>query len=308
MKAWLSHHVQSLGQTLGRMSRSPLATLANIVVIGVVLALPLGAYGLLLNLKVFSGSVPTEPQISLFLANGLGKSDIAEIEAQLKRTTGVQTVRFVPRDAALAGLKRSPGMGEVITSLRENPLPDAFVLTLVDADAEAANRLEQLFKALPGVNHVQVDSAWVRRIEGLLRLGRMVVALLATLLGFTLVAVTFNTIRLQVLTHREEIEVSRLVGATDAFIRRPFFYLGALLGMFGGGIGLAIVAGAFTLMNRYLAPLGRIYGVDPNLSFFAHGDLLAIMAFAAILGWLGAYLSVSIHLHNIGLAEYHRQK
>jgi len=288
------------------MSRAPLATLANIVVIGVVLALPLGAYGLLLNLQGFSGSVPAEPHISLFLESGVGKSEIAEIDMQLKQTVGVQAVRFVPRDVALAGLKRSPGMSEVIASLRENPLPDAFVVTLTDADAEAANRLEQVFKTLPGVHHVQVDSAWVRRIEGLLRLGRMVVALLATLLGFTLVAVTFNTIRLQVLTHREEIEVSRLVGATDAFIRRPFFYLGALLGVFGGGIGLAIVAGAFAVMNRYLSPLGRIYGVDPKLSFFTQSDLLAIVVFAAILGWLGAYISVSMHLHQIGPTEHRR--
>jgi cell division transport system permease protein len=126
------------------------------------------------------------------------------------------------------------------------------------------------------------------------------------LLGFTLVAVTFNTIRLQVLTHREEIEVSRLVGATDAFIRRPFFYLGSLLGVFGAGIGLAIVGGALAVINGYLAPLGRIYGVDPNLSFFSQSDLLAIVVFAGMLGWVGAYLSVSVHLRHIGPTEHRR--
>lgn len=299
MRAWLGHHRLSLARTIGHMSKSPLSALANAVVIGVVLALPLGAYGTLLNLQSFSGSLPTEPQISLFLAPIPAKHDVAALEARIKKAPGVKAVRFVPRDAALAGLKRSPGMGEVIASLRDNPLPDAFVVTLGDADADLADRLEASFKAIPGVSHVQVDSAWVRRVDGMLRLGRMVVALLAALLGFALVAVTFNTIRLQIMTHREEIEVSRLIGATDAFIRRPFFYLGTMLGLMGGAVGLAIVGSAFSVINRYLEPLGSFYGVNPQLAFFNAQDLISVVVFAGILGWLGAYLSVSVHLHKI---------
>ena len=298
MRAWLSQHGQSLAQTVRRMVLAPWATLANAVVIAVVLALPLGAYGLLVNLQAFSGSLPTEPQISVFLATPAEKIDLAGLEGRLRKAEGVRSVRYVPRDAALAGLKRAPGMSEVIASLRENPLPDAFIVTLAATDPELAARLQTAFQALPGVGHVQVDSDWVRRVDGLLRLGRVVVSLLAALLGFTLVAVTFNTIRLQALTHREEIEVSRLVGATDAFIRRPFFYLGGLLGLLGGLGGLGIVATAFALINRFLAPIGPIYGVAPTLAFFPWQDLAAVAAFSILLGWLGAYLSVSIYLHE----------
>lgn len=298
MMAWLGHHWQSLVQTVSRMAAAPASTLANVLVVGVVLALPLGAYGLLFNIQAFSGSIPTEPQISLFLSSTGPRPESAALESQLRRTEGVKAVRFVSRDAALAGLKRSPGMSDVIANLRDNPLPDAFVVTLAGTSADLSDALEQRFRALPGVAHVQVDSAWVRRVEGLLNLGRTGVLVLGTLLGFALVAVTFNTIRLQVLTRREEIEVSQLVGATDAFIRRPFYYFGALLGMLGAGTGMLVVAGTFAWMNRYLEPLGQFYGVEPRLAFFALPDALAITVFAALLGLLGTHLSVSIHLHN----------
>ena len=299
MSAWLRHHAQSLRQTLARLAGAPFAALANVLVIGVSLALPLGAYGLLVNLQGFSGSLPTEPQISLFLSRGGARPDVAALEVQLKRAEGVRAVRFVSRDAALAGLKRAPGMAEVITSLRDNPLPDAFVVTLADGDASSAERLEKQFRALPGVAHVQVDSAWVRRIDALLRLGRTAVLLLGTLLGFALVAVTFNTIRLQVLTQREEIEVSKLIGATDAFIRRPFFYLGSLLGAGGALAALAIIYLAFTLLNRDLAQFGTLYGVEVHLHFISAGDAASVVFFASVLGWMGTYLSVSKHLYQI---------
>jgi len=299
MSAWLRHHAQSLRQTLARLAGAPFAALANVLVIGVSLALPLGAYGLLVNLQGFSGSLPTEPQISLFLSRGGARPDVAALEVQLKRAEGVRAVRFVSRDAALAGLKRAPGMAEAISSLRDNPLPDAFVVTLADGDASSAERLEKQFRALPGVAHVQVDSAWVRRIDALLRLGRTAVLLLGTLLGFALVAVTFNTIRLQVLTQREEIEVSKLIGATDAFIRRPFFYLGSLLGAGGALAALAIIYLAFALLNRDLAQFGTLYGVEVHLRFISAGDAASVVFFASVLGWMGTYLSVSKHLYQI---------
>jgi cell division transport system permease protein len=299
MSAWLRHHAQSLRQTLARLAGAPFAALANVLVIGVSLALPLGAYGLLVNLQGFSGSLPTEPQISLFLSRGGARPDVAALEVQLKRAEGVRAVRFVSRDAALAGLKRAPGMAEVISSLRDNPLPDAFVVTLADSDASSAERLEKQFRALPGVAHVQVDSAWVRRIDALLRLGRTAVILLGTLLGFALVAVTFNTIRLQVLTQREEIEVSKLIGATDAFIRRPFFYLGSLLGAGGALAALAIIYLAFALLNRDLAQFGTLYGIEVHLHFISAGDAASVVFFASVLGWMGTYLSVSKHLYQI---------
>lgn len=299
MRAWLQHHVLSFTQTLARLARAPFATALNVVAIGVALALPLGAYCLLGNLESVSGKIPVEPQLSVFLAADAAKADVAAVEARLKAAGGVRAVRFVSRDTALTELSRTAGMEEVIASLRRNPLPDAFVVTLAASDPALADRLELQFKSLGKVAHVQADSAWVRRLDALLRLGRTAVVLLSALLGLALIAVTFNTIRLQILTQRDEIELCRLIGATHAYIRRPFFYLGSLLGLLGGVAALAIVLAALAVLNRDLVQLAPLYGSDLRLRFPNLEEMLTALAASVVLGWLGAYLSVSRHLLGV---------
>ena len=299
MRAWLRHHALSFAQTLRRFAANPFVSLLNALVIGVALALPLGGYVLLANLQQFARGLAADPQISVFLAPEASKSDIAELDRRLRGTPGVTRVQFVGREQALAGLKRSPGMAEVVETLRDNPLPDAFVATLNASEPGLVARLEQEIKAFPKVAHVQADSAWVQRVSSLLRFGRTAVVLMATLLSFALVAVTFNTIRLQILTQRDEIEVSKLIGATNAYIRRPFFYLGALQGMFGGLAACGIVALSVFVLNRDLAGLGSLYGADTKLELLGLMDGLAVLALAAALGWLGTFLSVSKHLYKI---------
>ena len=149
---------------------------------------------------------------------------------------------------------------------------------------------------MPKVAHVQLDSAWVKRLETLVALGRTAVLILTALLAFGLVAVTFNTIRLQILTQKDEIEVSKLIGATDAFIRRPFFYLGLAQGALGALAALAIVYACMRILNRSILELAQLYGSDFRLTFLGFADCLALLSFADILGCLGAYMSVSRHL------------
>jgi cell division transport system permease protein len=299
MKAWLQHHAQSMRQTLRRFGGSPFATLANMAVIGVVLALPLGGFALLTNLQLYAGALPTEPQISIFLSAAGSRQGPASLEAQLRSSTGVKRVRFVPKEAAIASLKRLPGVTDVIASLRENPLPDAFVVTLESAEASLSEQLAAKFKALPGVGSVQVDSDWARRIDSLLGIVKTATAMLALLLGFTLIAATFNTIRLQILTQREEIEVSKLVGATDSYVRLPFYYQGALLGLGGGVLALLLVQGALLLFNTDLARLGPVFGISPVLELLPAKDMLSVLFFSGLLGWLGSHLSVSRHLLTV---------
>ena len=299
MRAWLRHHALSFAQTMRRFAANPFASLLNALVIGVALALPLGGYVLLTNLQQFARGLAADPQISVFLAPEASKSDITELDRRLRGTPGVTRVQFVGREQALARLKRTPGMAEVVATLRDNPLPDAFVATLDASEPELAVRLAQEIKSFPRVAHVQADSAWVQRVGSLLRFGRTAVVLMATLLSFALVAVTFNTIRLQILTQRDEIEVSKLIGATNAYIRRPFFYLGALQGMFGGLAACGIVGLSIFVLNRDLAGLATLYGAEARLQPLSLIDGLAVLAFAAALGWLGTFLSVSKHLYKI---------
>jgi cell division transport system permease protein len=146
---------------------------------------------------------------------------------------------------------------------------------------------------------VQADAAWARRLAALAALGRIALWLLAALLGAALVAVTFNTIRLQILTQRDEIEVSKLIGASDAFIRRPFYYLGLLQGLAGGVIALIIVALALALLNRELRALAESYGSSFRFEFMPAAEAAAVCVLAGLLGWLGAHFSVSRHLRDI---------
>ncbi|MFH1603680.1 MAG: permease-like cell division protein FtsX [Pseudomonadota bacterium] len=298
MNAWLRQHRQTFALTLARMASNPFATLLNVMVIGVALALPLGGYMLLQNLGGVARQFTGNPQVSLFLSTDVGKADVNALEARLKLISGVRTARFVSREQALEDLKRSENMADVVAALQINPLPDAFVLE-TGGNAAELERLQAELRALPKIAHIQIDSAWVKKLETLLALGRTAVLILAILLAFGLVAVTFNTIRLQILTQKEEIEVSKLIGATDAFIRRPFFHLGLIQGALGGLAALAINYSCMRVLNLSILELAHLYGSDYRLRFFGLPDCLSLLAFAAMLGWLGAYMSVSRHLSEI---------
>ena len=228
---------------------------------------------------------------------GLGEADA--LAARLKSDARIAQVRFVPRDKALKELKTTEGLADVIDALDHNPLPDAFVVRARDSSPETLAELAQELRRAPSVAHVQADAVWAQRLASLARLGRLAVLLLAGLLAFGLVAVTFNTIRLQILTQRDEIEVSKLIGATDAFIRRPFLYLGLLQGLAGGGLALGIVWSGLQLLNGEVRTLAQTYGSNFRFDFLAQGDALAVVLFAGSLGWLAASLSVSRYLLEI---------
>ena len=290
MTGWLRQHRQAMRSALRRLG------LLNVLVFGIALSLPAGGYALLESLRTLSGRATLEPQISLFLRPEAKRAEAEALGRTLRADRRIASVRFVPREEALKQLAAVEGMGEVVASLGRNPLPDAFVLT---APGPALETLAGELARLPGVAHVQADSVWARRLAALERIGRLGLALLGALLGAGLVAVTFNTIRLQILTQRDEIEVSKLIGATDAFIRRPFHYLGLLQGLAGGGLALAIVAVLLAALNAEVRPLAESYGSGFRFAFLPLSGAAAVLALSAALGWLGAHLSVSRHLRQI---------
>jgi cell division transport system permease protein len=290
MSAWLRQHRQALACALRRLG------LLNAVVIGVALALPAGGYALLDSLRGVAGRLALDTQLSVFLHPEAKRAE-AEALGELLRADGrILRVRFVPRDEALKDLAAVQGMPEVIEALGRNPLPDAFVVT---SEPRALEALAADLARLPLVAHVQADAAWARRLAALAAIGQLAVWLLSALLGIGLVAVTFNTIRLQILTQRDEIEVSKLIGATDAFLRRPFYALGLLQGVAGGAVALAIVAAGLWGLNQEVAGLAQSYGSRFRFAFLSLGDALAVVLFAGVLGWLGAQLSVGRHLRDI---------
>jgi len=293
MIAWLRQHREALARALGKLLAQRSASLLNALVIGVALSLPAGGYALLANLQQVAQRFTLEPQLSVFLKP---EAKRAELEGRLRADVRVAQLRFVSRDDALRELRQSEGLAEVVAALERNPLPDAFVLRARDGSAAALETLAADVRAMSGIAQVQVDSAWAQRLGALARIGRLALAALAVLLATGLVAVTFNTIRLQILTQRDEIEVSQLLGATDAFIRRPFFYLGLLQGLAGGALGLAILWAGLALLNQGVRDLAQAYGSSFQLAFLPGPEALMVLALSAFLGWAGALLSVSKYL------------
>lgn len=296
----MRQHLDLLRAVLRRMFASRLVGLLNVLVIGIALSLPAGMYVLLKNAQGLVEQLSGTPQISLFLTMNAQEGDIAELHRRLEANEAIARVEFVSRDRALEQLKRSSGLADVIGSLEHNPLPDAFIVSPRQAEPQALDSLQHELARLPRVEQAQLDSAWAYKLEALLRFGRLAVLILASLLSLALVAVTFNTIRLQILTQRDEIEVSRLIGATDGFIRRPFLYFGALQGLFGGIAAWAIVAASLSLLNGPLGELSRLYAAHFALQPLSPGDSLSLLLFSVYLGWLGAWLSVARHLSQIG--------
>lgn len=268
----------------------------NTAVIGVALSLPAGGYALLENLREVAGRFALDTQISVFLQPGAKRADAEALGRTLRADRRIAKVRFVPREQALKELSGVQGVAELIAALGRNPLPDAFVVT---PRAEDLGQLSGELAGLPGVAHVQADAAWARRLAALANIGRVAIWLLSALLGAGLVAVTFNTIRLQILTQRAEIEVSKLIGATDAFIRRPFYYLGLFQGAAGGVVALGIVAAGLGLLNREVRVLAESYGSGFRFDFLGPGDALAVVVFAGLLGSVGAQLAVARQLREI---------
>ena len=299
MRAWLRQHRQAFVSALRKFAAQKSAAVLNALVIGIALSLPAGGYTLLAGLRGIAQGATIEPQLSVFLKPEARRADAEALGSKLKADARLREVRFVPREQALKELQANPGLADVVAALNRNPLPDAFVLRLKSAEPEALEALARELRAQPLVAQVQADAAWARRLGALAGIARLAIALLAALLAFGLVAITFNTIRLQILTQRAEIEISKLIGATDAFIRRPFFYLGALQGLAGGLVALVIVGASLAALNVGVADLAASYGSTFRLAFPAPGDAVAIAAFSTVLGWLGAYLSVSRYLLEI---------
>ena len=292
----------ALAQNIGvlrRMFASPLAGILNILVIGIALSLPAGMYVLLQNAQGLVAQLSGTPQISLFMSMDAKADDVDRLRKQLEQHSAIARVEFVARAQALEQLKKSTGLADVIGGLKQNPLPDAFIVYPKPSAAQALDELRRELAKLPEVEIAQLDSAWAYKLEALLKFGRMVALILASLLSFALIAVTFNTIRLQILTQRDEIEVAKLIGATNGFIRRPFLYFGATQGLLGGLMAWLIITISLMLLNHQLDTLSQLYASQFVLHSLSLGDSLTLLLFSMYLGWLGAWLSVARHLSQI---------
>ena len=305
MNRWLRQHRFAFGAALGNLKKAPGSFLFNVIVVAIALALPFTGLTLLENVRPVSEQLSVDPEISVFMTPQTPREQAEALAPQLRAVLKAYKaqITFVPREQALDSLKDKSGLTDVLGTLGENPLPDGYVLKLDGfknaADASHVDALAAQLRALPGVDTVQVDSAWVKRLAALLGILRLVLMLLAVTLGMVVIAVVFNTIRLQVLTQKDEIAVSKLIGATDVFIHRPFYYTGALLGLAAGAVALGAVALALRPLNVAIAEFARLYASEFQLSALPPLGVAALLALSAGLGLVGAILSVQRHLARL---------
>ena len=302
MSPWLRQHRFALGAALSTVRKSPGSFLFNVLVVALALTLPFAGITLLDNVRPLSEQLSVDPEISLFLREDTPRANAEALAPQIRQIVapGKADIAFIPREQALAALKERSGLGDVLETLGENPLPDSYVMKLEGfASAGAAGQVDIITERLgelPGVETVQVDTAWVKRLAAMLAILRLALLLLAGTLGIVVIAVVFNTIRLQVLTQKEEISVSKLLGATNDFIHRPFFYTGALLGLCAGAVALGTVMLGLRPLNSAIAEFAQLYGSSFQLAPLGAMEIGALLAVSAGLGLIGALLSVRRHL------------
>lgn len=296
MKTWILAHMRACADACSRLVCAPLANLLNLTVIGIALSLPLALYLLLANMQSLARTHAPQPEISLFLALDASAADAKKLEQRLRKHAGVSAVRFVPRAQALEQIKSRAGLGDVAAGLSQNPLPDALIVTASDRSPAALETLRAEFAAWPRIAEALVDAAWAHRLDSLIGIGRHAALLLALALGTALIAITFNTIRLQIMTRHAEIEVALLLGATPSWVSRPFLYFGTLTGLLGGMFAWALTGLGLMATNKQLQTLAALYDLPLALSHLPLEQSLAVLGLAMGLGWLGAWLSVSRHL------------
>ena len=293
MKPWLDQQTQALLLVLRRFKKNRLNTLLICLAIGVTLSLPSVAYLVLDSFTGLVSKVKNESRISVFLALDHKNDAIKNIETALEKNKAVKDFIFVSKEDALSNLSDASANKDVLNALEKNPLPDAFFVEPTSLDLASILGLKADISKLDGVQDVVLDSAWIKRLNYLLTLGKNAMLILACLLGFIMVAVIGNTIRMQILTQLAEIELSRLIGATNSFIRRPFLYAGALYGLIGGLLALIITNLVIALFNRSITPLAAEYQTDFALNYphFSQGAITCLLALG--IGLLSAYFAVS---------------
>ena len=299
--AWFARHAQNLVGTLGRIAEQPLAAAMTTTVIAVALALPLLLNVCLQNMRSATAGWNQALDVSVYLDKKAAGGRALVLAKQWRSRPDVIAVRVISADEGLQQFRAASGFGHALDVLDDNPLPDALVVTPAPAagNPQAMALLEKALGAAPDVQAVQVDTDWVMRLQALLDMLHRVVLLTGGLLGLGVVLIVGNTIRLDILNRRIEIEVMKLVGATDGFARRPFLYSGVWYGFAGGIAALLLVAMALISMHGPVERLAGSYGSDFRLHGMDLRDDVIVLGLAITLGWCGSWLAATRHIKQI---------
>lgn len=297
MNNWLNHHLQAITSVLSRMRSNLLSSFMICLAIGVAMCLPSLFYLGVDNLSKLTDHMQNENEISLFLKLDASAATIAEIDALLAKNPAIKQYHLVKKDDAWQQLqeksKRDHDVSNAINQLAKNPLPDAFFIQAKSAEPETLEALRNELQSTPGVEQALLNTEWAKRLSTLLSLGKKIIFFVSALLAAILLVIIGNTVRMQILTQKDEIEVSYLIGATSSFIRTPFLYGGIFYGLFGGLLAIVMIVIMIFTFNYSVSQISRLYSSDFSLALFNAKLFLAVIIAAISIGWLGSYLAVT---------------
>lgn len=293
MNHWLNHHAQAFKLVLARMRQNALSSLMISLVIGVALCIPALFYVGVNNLSSLTQGMQDDNEISLFLKLDANTETIGKIDRLLSQHPSIQKYRFVSKEEAWQQLQAKSEANPAVQELSKNPLPDAFFIQANKVEPEVLEVLKQELQQLPGVAQAVFNTDWAKRLAVLLALGKKIIYIVAALLAVALLVIIGNTVRMQILTQKDEIEVSKLIGATNSFIRMPFLYAGVLYGAFGALLAILMMAGILMIFNHSVAQISDLYRSDFRLTIFDGALFLTMTGIAIFIGWLGSYIAVN---------------
>jgi cell division transport system permease protein len=294
-------HLQALLGSLGRLLRSPLASFLTLLVIALALALPAALKLFVTNAQAATGNFASAVDVSVYLKTDVPLAKAQQLTQAAQQRPDVAAVTLISADKGLEDFRTYSGFGDALAALKENPLPHVLHVRPRAAASSAAglDSLRRYFAAWPEVDLVQVDSEWVMRFNAILEVLRRLLISAAVLLGIGVLAIVGNTIRLEIQARRAEIEVTKLVGGSNAFVRRPFLYTGVLYGLGGALLAWGILSLVVLVLQDSVATLARLYGSRYLLEGLTPEDIGVLLGAGLVLGWLGAWIAAARHLRSI---------
>ncbi|MDH4048875.1 MAG: permease-like cell division protein FtsX [Gammaproteobacteria bacterium] len=300
ISTWFSRHVSTSIAALGRVARQPFASLMTILVIAVTLALPAALHLVIKNAQAISGNWANALDFSVYLKQGISESDAKRLAGIIDQRADVDQVVFISADEALAEFRDQSGFGAALDQLKNNPLPHTLVVRPSAASTEKSMMLlNEELSNLPETDFVQADTDWVRRFHAILEILERSVVIGAALLGAAILVIIGNTIRLDIQNRREEIEVTKLIGASNAFVRRPFLYTGFWYGLGGGLLALGLVAYGLFALQPPVARLAGLYGSSFEILSLDIEEGLLIIGTGVFLGLTGSWIAAARHMRRI---------
>jgi cell division transport system permease protein len=300
-RTFLQRHAQVALDSLGRLYRNRVSSLMTAAVIAIALAMPAGLYLLLDNLERLSGAWDGQASMSVFLKNTLSTSAAEALANSVREWPEVSSVQLVTPEQALQEFSQRSGFADVLDTLEENPLPVVLIIMPASSHSEpaAASALRDRFSRLPETELAQLDLQWVQRLAAILDIAHRITLIIGALLALAVLLVIGNTIRLEIQNRHEEILVTKLIGATNGFVRRPFLYSGIWYGILGSLIAWLVVETGFWMLSEPVARLAGLYHSDFSLETLPLLLLAILTVGGALLGLLGSWLAVGRHLNAI---------